>query len=149
MPHEDVTISNVDVHSLHEGVCSIVDRQQLADLEGILDRQVAGLSFPACFSVTAVPLIDETKGGGAVDPRLLAPPLHYNQAHRRADTHEWTVAEEREMAGLRVKNVFSWKRVEDIPPGTKVLTTRYVYDFKTNERNESIKYKARLVVWGF
>ena len=88
-------------------------------------------------------------GPAPIDPSLLAAPLHYRQAHKRADSSEWTVAEEREMAGLRSKNVFSWTRVEDLPPGTKVLTTRYVYDFKTNERNEIIKYKARLVVRGF
>jgi transposase InsO family protein len=150
MPHEDISIHHVDVLKLDEGVRSVSDRSQLLDLEGIFDRQVGCTSYPVCITVMSVtPVVRDETGKVSVDKSLLMPPLHYRQAHKRTDSADWSVAEEKEMAGLRAKNVFTWVRVQDLPPGTKVLTTRYVYDFKTNEFNEIIKYKARLVVRGF
>jgi hypothetical protein len=150
MPHEDVSISNVNCLQLpEEGRMDVDDQGLLADLEGILDRQVAEMSFPYCFAVTDVATDPGVTSEGIIDPRLLSPPLHYRQAHSRPDSKFWAFAEDLEMEGLRNKGVFSWTRMEDLPPFSKVLTTRFVYDFKTNERNEIIKYKARLVVRGF
>jgi hypothetical protein len=150
MGFEDLSILHVDQLLVSEGVNSGYGRGQLRDLEGILDRQVGCTSYPACVSVLSVtPEVRDEDGEVTQDKSLLMPPLHYRQAHKRPDSSEWSVAEEKEMAGLRAKNVFIWVRVQDLPPGTKLLTTRYVYDFKTDEWNRIIRYKARLVVRGF
>jgi hypothetical protein len=104
------------------------------ELACVLDRVVA--------QVHTVASVDASEGATTI-------PLNYHQAHRRADSAKWAEAEEAELLGLVNKQVFQWRDVGDIPPHVKVLTTRFVYDFKTNQDNEIIKYKARLVVRGF
>ena len=111
---------------------------RVEDLECLLDRQV--VCAHSCLSVQ-MPAGETTVVHTA--------PRHTREAHRRPDAPKWIEAEEKELQGLREKRVFTYVRLEDIPPHLKVLTTRFVYDFKTNERNEILKYKARLVVRGF
>ena len=108
------------------------------ELLSLLDRQEIGAHTALSVEVT------DTKTGN-----LFHVPLNYFQAHKRPDSQMWTEAEELEMNGLRDKEVFEWVRRGDIPPHAKILTSRYVYDFKTNENNEILRYKARLVVRGF
>ena len=135
----------------------------VSDLVSLHDRQVVGASHP-CFAVVcdadSSPVDRSSSSGDAngspVDrpshnysSSLLTAPLNYRQAHKRPDSAEWSIAEEREMTGLASKKVFAWVKLTDLPPGIKPLTTRFVYDFKTNEMNEIVKYKARLVVRGF
>jgi len=53
------------------------------------------------------------------------------------------------MAGLIDKKVFSWVPLSEVEAGQKVLTTRWVYDLKVNERGEIVREKARIVVRGY
>jgi hypothetical protein len=108
--------------------------------------------------------LDQEKGVSAIFDRLTAElnhvattdesggniaPTNHREAHSRPDKEEWLKAEEKEVEGLITQAVFEWRDRGDVPPQSRVLSTRFVYDFKTNERNEIIKYKARLVVRGF
>jgi len=114
------------------------ESQQAIAVQEMLDRHMAGVQHA---------LSVQLQEPGSEEVHTV--PMNYNQAHKRPDSAKWTEAEHKEMEGLRNQGVFEWKRREDVPPHAKVLTTRYVYDFKTNEQNEILKYKARLVVRGF
>jgi hypothetical protein len=127
-----VMIDNVPIH-----VSEPVTNAQ-RDLASLLDRHAADSHI----ALSAQVVDGETE-------EIHTVPLNYNHAHKRADSARWTEAEEKEMKGLTNQGVFAWARRSDVPPYAKILTTRYVYDFKTNENMEILKYKARLVVRGF
>ena len=107
------------------------------ELNCVLDRFAAGAHQALSLTIPA-------PGGN-----FHTVPINYRQAHKRPDEPKWTEAEAAEIQGLINKRVFEWKLASEVPPHMKILTTRFVYDFKTNELNEILKYKARLVVRGY
>ena len=125
-------------------------RNTLSALEELEDRALVCTSPPILAGV-----VDPNKlaamvaNGNLPDDTPLTAPKSRREAQTRYDAAEWAKAEEAEFQGLESKKVFSWVRKEDIPRSIKILSTRYVYDYKVNENNEIIKYKARLVVRGF
>jgi len=114
----------------------------LAALEELEDRSRVATAPPSMF-------VGGVGSGAGDDPSVLSAPKNRREAYARPDIQEWVAAEGKEFAGLVDKNVFTWVPIADIPRHTKILTTRFVYDYKVNEKNEIVKYKARLVVRGF
>jgi hypothetical protein len=115
---------------------TVIDADGIQQEEGvtaIFDRLAAEVSHVA---------VQDDAGGNIA-------PNNHREAHSRPDREEWGKAEEKEIGGLIAQAVFEWRDRGEVPPHSRVLSTRFVYDFKTNEKNEIVKYKARLVVRGF
>jgi hypothetical protein len=65
------------------------------------------------------------------------------------DDAVWKTAEDDEMGGLVDQKVFVWVKIADVPQGIRILTTRWVFDLKTDEAGNILKNKARIVVRGY
>jgi transposase InsO family protein len=115
---------------------------RLNDLHEMEDRSRVSTAPPSIF-------VGNVSNGTGDEPGLLTAPRNRREAYSRPDAQEWVGAEAKEFEGLVGKQVFTWVPIRDIPHHTKILTTRFVYDYKVNEKNEIVKYKARLVVRGF
>jgi hypothetical protein len=135
LPPPDLTMDKETVKVMAARI--LEDDECLEYLDSIVDRFVGNTRL--CLNVE---VMDD-------NAKVHTVPLHYRAAHKRGDAGEWTLAEEKEIAGLQAKHVYEWCRIEDVPPGMKILTTKYVYDYKTDENNTILRYKARLVVRGF
>lgn len=72
-------------------------------------------------------------------------PLTYEEAMTRDDQGKWQEAIKKEMDTLNVNNTFT--RVSEIPKGTNIISTKWVFKIKDTE--EGKLYKARLVARGF
>ena len=73
-------------------------------------------------------------------------PKHHGEAMSRpSERAEWKAAEDREISALRRLNFAS---IEDIPDGCHLLPSIWVYKNKTDENDELLLRKARLVVRG-
>ena len=94
-------------------------------------------------------VLSATAASDAANDAAMTAPRTDREANSRPDRDQWAAARAREFGGLSAKNVFTWVRRDEIPPGSKILTTRYVYNFKVDENNVITSYKARLVVRGF
>jgi hypothetical protein len=69
------------------------------------------------------------------------------ECKKRSDWDKWKVAIETEIASLNKMKVFS--AVMPTPPGIFPVGYKWVFVCKTNENNEVVRYKARLVAQGF
>lgn len=74
-------------------------------------------------------------------------PITMQQALRGPDADQWRQAIEKELATLKSHDTMVLVQERDIPPGTKVLSSKFVFKTKGNNGNEVI-FKARLVVGG-
>lgn len=73
-------------------------------------------------------------------------PKDYNSAIQSLNSNEWKTAMNKEINIMKNRKV--WKIV-DPPKNAKILGCRWVYNIKFNDKNEPIRYKARLVAQGF
>ncbi len=73
-------------------------------------------------------------------------PKTFKQAIRTPESKKWEEAMNKEMQVINDRGV--WDLVEP-PENTRILGSRWVYTVKTNEKNEIVRYKARLVAQGF
>jgi hypothetical protein len=73
-------------------------------------------------------------------------PLTINEALQRPDKEMWMNAIIEEFTSLE-KNKISY--ITDLPHGKKAIGCKWVFKVKRNEKNEIIRYKARLVIQGF
>ena len=73
-------------------------------------------------------------------------PSNFKDAMTSPESGEWKKAMEREMNSLYSNEV--WNLVE-LPPGRKVIGSRWVYKQKCDPDGVAIRYKARLVAQGF
>ena len=83
--------------------------------------------------------------------RQLCPPPHgepvsYSNAKSRPDAQNWINAMLEELRSLHEKN--TWMLVR-LPPGRKVIGTKWVYRLKMTADGQLEKYKARLVAKGY
>lgn len=59
---------------------------------------------------------------------------------------DWIEAMNDELNSLKKNNTWS---ITKLPPGRKAIGSKWVYDIKTDQNGEIIRYKARLVAKGF
>ena len=71
--------------------------------------------------------------------------LTEQQAQSSSNAHEWAKARIREREQLEKYGVFSKVNREDIPEGTKIVDTKWVYVVKRSADGSIEKYKARKV----
>ncbi|KAK9911207.1 hypothetical protein M0R45_035128 [Rubus argutus] len=74
-------------------------------------------------------------------------PRSVDECQRRADWPEWKNAIQAELDSLTKRTVFG--PVVPIPSGIKPVGYKWVFVRKRNEKNEIVRYKARLVAQGF
>ena len=77
----------------------------------------------------------------------LDPPLSFKDIFGRQDEKEWLKAVEEELNNMKNKNVYTI--VSNIPNGKNLISSRWVFSYKRDDRGNIIKYKARLVARGF
>ena len=77
-----------------------------------------------------------------MDPEDLAP-KSVDECRRRKDWPKWKEAIEKELSSLNKHNIFA--PVVLTPEGTKHVSYKWVFVRKRNDKNEIIRYKARLV----
>ncbi len=73
-------------------------------------------------------------------------PQSYNEAMKSPQASEWKLGMESEMNSLKKNNVFE---LTELPQQRKAISCKWVFDAKTNELGEVMRYKARLVARGF
>src|SRR5579871_3412867 len=73
-------------------------------------------------------------------------PSTIEEAKSRHDWPKWKEAMENEINRLKMAN--TWEK-RPLPPDRKPIACRWVYQSKTNNTGEIVKYKARLVAKGF
>ena len=69
------------------------------------------------------------------------------ECKKRSDWDKWNIAIETEIASLYKREVFS--AVMPTPPGNFPVGYKWVFIHKSNENNEVVRYKARIVAQGF
>ncbi|KAM1358219.1 hypothetical protein FF2_044719 [Malus domestica] len=74
-------------------------------------------------------------------------PRSVDECRRRADWSNWKQAIQVELDSLAKCNVF--EPVVPTPPHVKPVSYKWVFVRKRNEKNEIVRYKARLVAQGF
>ncbi|KAE8895633.1 hypothetical protein PF005_g192 [Phytophthora fragariae] len=72
-------------------------------------------------------------------------PANFAAARKCAESEKWRAAEREELASLEKNN--TWKVVK-VPPGVRLLHTKWMYKKKRNGGGELQRYKARLVDCG-
>lgn len=91
--------------------------------------------------------IRQSKGGmSGLFGLIASEPSTYAHAVNGIDGKFWKIAIQEELDSLRDNN--TW-RVDDLPPGKKALTARWVFKTKMFANGEIDKHKARLVARGF
>ncbi|KFM74814.1 Copia protein, partial [Stegodyphus mimosarum] len=73
-------------------------------------------------------------------------PQNFEEARKSVNAEEWSKAMKEEIETMKKRNV--WELVEK-PENKTMLGTKWVYTLKRNEKNEVVRYKARLVAQGF
>lgn len=73
-------------------------------------------------------------------------PTTLREALSSDDAHEWQAAVDDELASIRENNVYE---VTDLPPGRKVIKSRFVFKVKYRADGTVDRYKARLVAKGY
>ena len=87
-----------------------------------------------------------TEEQGAVAPVLMIPGLYEEVVNNMVFRHEWRKATEKELSQLAS---FKTWRLEDLPAGKNLVSSRWVFDLKKNQQGEVTKFKARLVARSF
>ena len=76
-------------------------------------------------------------------------PLTYKQAKLLPDFAHWDASVNRELDSLITKGVMQFVDTTALPPGTKTLSTKWVFKLKKDAEGKLDKYKSRLVAKGF
>ena len=77
----------------------------------------------------------------------LDPPLNFNDIFGRPDGKKWLEAVENELNNMKIKKVYSV--VKSIPNNKNLISSKWVFSYKRDDKGNIIKYKARLVARGF
>lgn len=89
--------------------------------------------------------IRNSKSSESYCPQNQDDPETVREALGRSDRDRWIEAMESEMSALSENG--TWRLV-DLPPGRKVLKSKWVFKVKTNADGSIGQYKARLVIKG-
>jgi len=73
-------------------------------------------------------------------------PLSFHQAMSRPDGPKWFEAAKIELEALVRKGTYE---LVELPDGAKAIGSKWVWKLKVNDKNEIVRYKARLVAQGF
>ena len=76
-------------------------------------------------------------------------PLSMREAKALPEWTTWKESMVKEFKALQEMGVFELVRREDLPKGTRIVKTKWVYKIKQNEDGSISKYKSRLVAQGF
>ena len=76
-------------------------------------------------------------------------PKTYKEAINCGNTREWQAAMEEEYANLVKNNMFKVMKKSKLPPGTNIISGRWVYKVKSNGDGTIERFRARLVARGF
>jgi len=102
----------------------------------LMDRSSMFIDDAFAYSI-AQEIIDNDE----IEPRSVA------ECQRRADWPKWKDAIHTELDSLSKRQVFG--PVVPCPPNVKPVGHKWVFVRKRNEKNEVMRYKARLVAQGF
>ena len=75
-------------------------------------------------------------------------PNNYNEAISSPESKQWKEAMDEELKSLRINNTWVPGPAK-LPAGRKTISTKWLFVVKLNEKNEIIRFKARLVARGF
>jgi hypothetical protein len=78
--------------------------------------------------------------------QLANEPASTKEAMRRSDWPQWKASMDEEMASMRKMGVYN---LVDLPPGKKAIRAKWVYKAKTDEHNNVLRLKSRIVAKGF
>lgn len=81
--------------------------------------------------------------------RLLPDPQNYKEAMAAPDALEFEKAMRVEDENLKTNHTYDVIDVKDVPPGKRLITSRYAYKRKIGYDNKVKTYKARLCARGF
>ena len=76
-------------------------------------------------------------------------PLTIHEAKSLPEWELWKASMVKEFKALQDMGVFELVKRTDLPKGSKVVKTKWVYKLKQNEDGTISKYKSRLVAQGF
>ena len=82
----------------------------------------------------------------AVCAAELEEPKTMNEARKRPDASKWLQATQEEMNSLIEHDTWSLTK---LPPGRKIIGSKWVFKIKQDENGEAARYKCRLVVHGY
>jgi len=75
-------------------------------------------------------------------------PANYRDAMRSAHREQWQAAMNAEVAGLMERRVWEVVKLSQVPPGTNILGSHFIYDLRRKADGSINKWKARLVADG-
>jgi len=81
------------------------------------------------------------------DNEVLKPPTNFDNIYGRLDEKLWLKAVEDELTNMKSQKVY--KYISCISKGKNVISCRWVFTYKKDDKGRIIKYKARLVARGF
>ncbi len=76
-------------------------------------------------------------------------PSSYKQALKSREAKDWLEAIYSELNQLLKAGTFEFLPIDRLPKNRKLLTSRFVFRRKKDQKNKVVKHKARLVVRGF
>ncbi|KAG5674318.1 hypothetical protein PVAND_004295 [Polypedilum vanderplanki] len=115
----------------------VTTRMTRATTKGILPSWLGGNLAMLCTQEFAFRCDDDLNIDG---------PTSFNEAINRADSKEWQKAMSEELESLNENK--TWTLV-DLPPGKKVVKSKWVFKLKRESDGKVARYKARLVAKGF
>jgi len=133
----------------------------LEEMETTQDQTLDDTTEPTKTPVTRqrrkkdwIPIVGERKSQRTPKPRVYAvgsDPDHLTdeQAQASPEAAEWAKARIKERAQLEKYNVFTTVEKSEIPEGTKIVDTKWVYVIKRKPDGSIEKFKARKVGRGF
>jgi hypothetical protein len=80
-----------------------------------------------------------------LDVAKIVLPRNHRQARNSEEWSYWQAAEALEIEGIKRANYI---KIEKVPEGAKVIDAKWVYDLKTNMKNEIVRFKAKLSARG-
>ena len=87
----------------------------------------------------------------SLDTAEIKEPNHYKDAMRSPDASKWKAACDLEMKKLRELNCWSVVRRSNLPPGTRVMGSRWTFKYKRDEKGalRIVSHRSRFVAKGF
>ncbi len=76
-------------------------------------------------------------------------PSNWTQAVSSTHATEWIKAAEKELSAIISHGTLKYQRRDELPEGSKILKTRWVFKVKPDERGNVAVFKARAVVCGY
>jgi len=125
--------SNTDISNFNKDENNYVPKRKFIDETEKLHKK---------FKITNNPNLSKFEENQELDP-----PLSFKDIFGRPDEKEWLKAVEEELNNMKNKNVYTI--VSNIPNGKNLISSRWVFSYKRDDRGNIIKYKARLVARGF